>query len=35
MVGSGAVPTSVEMACLEWVRSAAAPEFKAIQKILK
>ncbi len=35
MVGSGAVPSSVEMACLEWVRSAATPEFKAIQKLLK
>jgi nicotinamidase-related amidase len=35
MVGSGAVPSTVEMACLEWVRTAAAPEFKAVQKILK
>ncbi len=35
MIGSGAIPSSVEMACLEWVRSADAPEFKAIQKILK
>jgi len=35
MIGSGAVPSSVEMACLEWVRSADAPEFKAIQSIIK
>ena len=31
MMGSGAVPSTVELACLEWVRSAAAPEFKAVQ----
>ncbi len=35
MVGSGGVPTSVEMICLEWVRSADAPEFKAMQKLIK
>jgi nicotinamidase-related amidase len=35
MIGSGAVPTTVEMACLEWVRTAAAPEFKALQKLIK
>lgn len=35
MIGSGAIPTSVEMACLEWVRTADAPEFKAIQNIIK
>lgn len=35
MTGSGAIPTTVEMACLEWVRTAEAPEFKAIQKIIK
>ena len=35
MIGSGAVPSSVEMACLEWVRTAAAPEFKAIHRIIK
>ncbi len=35
MVGSGAVPSSVEMACLEWVRTAAAPDFKAVQKLLR
>ena len=35
MMGSGAVPSTVELACLEWVKSAAAPEFKAVQKLLK
>ena len=35
MIGSGAVPSSVEMASLEWVRTAAAPEFKAIHRIIK
>jgi nicotinamidase-related amidase len=35
MIGSGAVPSSVEMACLEWVRTAAAPEFKAIHRLIK
>jgi len=35
MTGSGAVPTTVEMACLEWVRTAAAPQFKAIHKLIK
>jgi nicotinamidase-related amidase len=35
MIGSGAVPSTVEMASLEWVRTAAAPEFKAVQKLLK
>lgn len=35
MVGSGAVATTVETACLEWVRTAAAPEFKSVQKLLK
>ena len=35
MIGSGAVPSSVEMACLEWLRTAAAPDFKAVQKLLK
>lgn len=35
MLGSGAVPSTVEMACLEWVRTAASPEFKAVQKLLK
>jgi nicotinamidase-related amidase len=35
LIGSGAVPTTVELACLEWVRTAAAPEFKAIHKIIK
>jgi nicotinamidase-related amidase len=35
MIGSGAVPSTVEMACLEWVRTAASPEFKAVQKLIK
>ena len=35
MIGSGAVPSTVEMICLEWVRTADAPEFKAIQKLVK
>ena len=35
MIGSGAIPSSVEMVCLEWVRTAAAPEFKAIHRIIK
>jgi nicotinamidase-related amidase len=35
MIGSGAVPSTVETACLEWVRTAAAPEFRLVQKILK
>ena len=35
MVGSGAVPSTVEMVCLEWVRTADAPEFKAIHKLIK
>jgi nicotinamidase-related amidase len=35
MIGSGAVPSTVEMICLEWVRTAEAPEFKAIQQLLK
>ena len=35
MVGSGAVPTSVEMISLEWVRTAADPAFRAVQKIIK
>lgn len=35
MIASGAVPSSVEMACLEWVRTAEAPEFKAIHRLIK
>jgi len=35
IVGSGGVPSTVEMVCLEWVRSAEAPEFKAIHKLIK
>lgn len=35
IVGSGAVPSTVEMVCLEWVRTAEAPQFKAIHKLIK
>ena len=35
VIGSGAVPSTVEMACLEWVRSADSPHFKAIHKLIK
>lgn len=35
LIGSGAVPASVEMVCLEWVRSAESPLFKAIHKLIK
>jgi nicotinamidase-related amidase len=35
MLSSGAIASSVEMACLEWVRTAAVPEFKAIHKLIK
>jgi len=35
ITGSGAVPTTVEMACLEWVRTAAVPEFKQIHRLIK
>lgn len=35
MIASGALPATVEMVCLEWVRTAAAPEFKSIQKLIK
>jgi nicotinamidase-related amidase len=35
VVGSGAVPATVEMVCLEWVRTAEAPQFKAIHALIK
>jgi nicotinamidase-related amidase len=35
MIGSGAVPSTVEMICLEWVRTAEAPEFKALHRLIK
>ena len=35
LIGSGAVPATVEMVCLEWVRTAEAPEFKAIHRLIK
>jgi nicotinamidase-related amidase len=34
MIGSGAVPTSVEAALFEWLRDARAPAFKAIHKLV-
>ncbi|MBI4516507.1 MAG: isochorismatase family protein [Deltaproteobacteria bacterium] len=35
MIGSGAVPTSVEMIALEWVRTAATPDFRVVQRLIK
>ena len=35
LIGSGAVPSTVEMALLEWVRTAEAPEFKKIHALIK
>jgi nicotinamidase-related amidase len=35
LIGSGAIPSTVEMVCLEWVRTAEAPEFKAIHRLIK
>lgn len=35
LIGSGVVPATVEMICLEWVRTAEAPEFKAILSLIK
>ena len=35
MIGSGAVPSTVEMACLEWVRTASSPEFKQLHRLIK
>lgn len=35
LIGSGAVPTTVEMVCLEWVKTAAVPEFKQIHRLIK
>jgi nicotinamidase-related amidase len=35
VIGSGAVPSTVEMVCLEWIRTAEAPEFKAIHRLIK
>lgn len=35
MIGSGAVPSTVETVCLEWIRTAEAPEFKAIHRLIK
>ena len=35
MIGAGAVPATVEMVCLEWVRTAESPHFKAIHALIK
>jgi hypothetical protein len=35
LVGSGAIPATVEMICLEWVRTAESPHFKAIHRLIK
>lgn len=35
MTGSGVVPASVEMACLEWVKKAGTAEFKAVHRLIK
>ncbi|MFN8641955.1 MAG: isochorismatase family protein [Candidatus Binatia bacterium] len=35
IVGSGAVPATVEMVCLEWIRTAESPQFKAIHALIK
>lgn len=34
MMGSGAVPTSVEGVLFEWLRDARSPEFKEIQRLV-
>lgn len=34
MIGSGAVPTSVEGVFFEWLRDARAPEFKALHRLV-
>lgn len=35
MTGSGVVPATVELVCFEWIRTAEAPEFKALQRLIK
>ena len=35
MLAAGMLPTSSEQALLELVRTAEAPEFKALQQLLK
>ncbi|GIW43251.1 MAG: hydrolase [Candidatus Binatia bacterium] len=35
MIGSGAVPATAEMVAFEWLRTADAPEFKAVQQLFK
>jgi len=34
LVGSGAIPTTVECALFEWLRDAQSPEFKAIHRLV-
>jgi nicotinamidase-related amidase len=35
MIGSGAVPATTEMVAFEWLRTADAPEFRAVQQLFK
>jgi hypothetical protein len=35
MTASGVVQSTVEMACLRWVRTAAVPGFKHIHRLIK
>lgn len=35
LLASGVVPATVEMVCLEWVRTAESPLFKAIHALIK
>jgi nicotinamidase-related amidase len=35
MARAGATPITVEMALFEWLRSAGAPEFRSISKLIR
>jgi hypothetical protein len=35
LVRAGAVPTTVESVLLEWVRTADAPEFQGMRKLIR
>ncbi|MCX8073867.1 MAG: isochorismatase family protein [Candidatus Binatia bacterium] len=35
MISSGAIPATVEMVAFEWLRTADAPEFRAVQQLFK
>jgi len=35
IAGAGGTPVTVEMALFEWLRSAAAPDFRAISKLIR